>query len=599
MTGGRSDGGTVGQWDGSTVGRSGCRAVRLCAESIRRPRNDGTDRLSDWLTGRRGDRPTVNPSDRRTVRPSDCPTVRLFILALATALPASAQTGTRLWRPEERVVLRDYSHVLQVAATNAGIFAVTSGGLTIFDFRFNEWLPPVTELDGFPPTDAVAAVGDPADESLWIGTPEGLVHYMPVLRQLERVAIPGGVQQLMFDRADPFRGLYVRTPREWMLVPRGSGMALPAFDLPPPGRQMLSATLEDVLRRHPAPDAMQAISLSRDGRQYRYTSAALDPMGRHAFFGTNGLGVLRYDGGVARLEPLPFGLLGDAVGALALSEGGVWTGTAPAAFWYGRQHAGFTWTGRDFQESRMQRGPGVVGYRFTAVRDMAAWQSDMWAATDAGVVRFDGGGDVVIDRGAGLPANDTYALATSSVGLWVGTARGIALVRDGGQVERPASESSIVSPITALVAVGDSVWAGGPSGLRLAASGQTGLTQTAEMVRQPLLRESVVALGHGAGHVVMATRDQILWRGDDGRWNPERPLGELGEITTLAPAPDGIWIGGRLGIQLFRFDSRSFFPVVGPGDLPGAVTDIESSEDFLWVGTERGLVRLRMDAVAP
>ena len=568
----------------------------------------GQDRLAGARTLQLGVQPFSRPPDSSSARGRICFSLAIGLL-LANALSALAQTGTRNWRPEERVVLRDYGDVYQVATTNAAVFAVTRGGVIAYDSRFDHWMPPITELDGLPRSDtrAVAAIGDPADESLWFGTRDAVVHYVPMVRLFDRIAVPGGVSQLMFDRLDPFRGLYVRTSNEWMLVQRGSGVAVRAFDLPPAERRATSTTVEDVLQRYPAADAMQAFAVVADGRRYRYTSASVDPMNRNAFFGTNGLGLLRYDGGVARLESLPFGLVTDGVGAVALADGGVWVGSTPS-----RQPAepytpGFTWVSGDFQQTRMERGPGMAGvgggFRFGAVRDIARWEGSMWAATDAGLVRFEGGRIRVIDRSDGLPANDLYALAATPGILWVGTARGLASVRDGGDTVQWVDVSigrgvAARSAITALGIDGASLWLGGRWGVSVLAVGASGVERIADL-DPSVIDEPVVDMAVGGGHSVISSREDIVWRGRDGEWNVARPLGGLGDITALAADRSGVWLGGRLGVQFFLFESRGFTVAAGPGDLPGEVRDIAVSERYIWVGTDGGLVRLERDAVVP
>ena len=525
-------------------------------------------------------------------------TVRLLLGFLLVAQPAVSQS--RIWRPEERVVLRNYNHILQVAATNLGVFAATRGGLIVYDSRFDQWLPPVTELDGFPESETVALLADPSDETLWIGTVDGVVHYMPMLHRFHRIAIPQGVQGLMLDQSDPFRGLYVRTPQEWMFIPRGSGVAMRALDLPPAGRRLVPSTLEGVLRRFPAADPLQAVSLFETRRQYRYTSGAADPMNRNAYFGTNGLGLVRYDGGVARLERMPFGLLADGVGAIVVADGGVWVGTTPDSRFTTPYVPGFSWISEDLGRSRLDRGMGAIGYTFREVRDIVGWEDQFWAATDVGVVRLGARSSSTIDRRAGLPANDTYALAVTADGLWVGTSRGLVLLRDGGATVEPAEATLGARAgvlISAIVADGRSLWAGGPNGLLFLPDGTERVTIPAITSGEPLLLEPVAALAVAQGHPVMATRDRILWRDSDGRWVQESPLGGLGRITALAADGDGVWVGGELGVQYFRFPTREFLTAAGPGDLPGAVRDLAVSGDLIWVGTERGLVRIEKRAV--
>lgn len=532
-----------------------------------------------------------------------------ILVALASTLPASAQTGTRIWRPEERVVLRDFSDVLQVATTTAGVYALTRGGLIAYDLRFETWLPPITELDGLPEMQVgsgasampSSALGDPTDESLWFSAPDAVVHYTPMMRQFDRIPIFDGVGELMFDKLDPFRGLYVRTRADWLFVPRGSGVTVRAFDVPPVERRTTSTTVEAVLQRYPAADAMQALTMIGDGHRYRYTSAAVDAMGRNAFLGTNGAGLMRYEALVANLEPLSFGLLADGVGAVTIADGGVWVGSTRSRRPATRYRPGFTWVSGDFQQFRWERGPGVAGFRFDAVRDIAHWSGAMWAATDAGLVRFDGGRHQVLDRSSGLPANVLHVLLTTPEVLWVGTERGLAAVRDGGgAIESIAATigAGARAAVTALARDGDTLWIGGRWGVAQLVLGSNQPIASSQLDTR-LGREPVVALAAGGGNVVVATREGIWWRERDGQWNTQRPLGGLGGVTTLAMDAGGAWIGGRLGVQFFSFASRGFTVVAGAGDLPGEVRDIAVSERYIWVGTEGGLVRFQCEAVLP
>jgi hypothetical protein len=531
---------------------------------------------------------------------------RWAALVLLGAHAAAGQTGTRRWRPEERVVLRDFSFVYEVTATNDAVYAATWGGLIVYDSRFERWLPPVTRLDGFPDAEPVALLGDPADESLWIGTADEVVHYMPRLGLFERIAVPEGVQSLSFDRQDPFGGLYVQTPNHrWLMIPRGSAVATRVSRFPPNGSRLTSSTLARVLGLFPAVETLQATVLAEGGRRYHYTSAATDPASRNVFLGTDGLGLVRYDDGVSRLERLTFGLLADGVGAILLTGDGVWAGTTPHSpltppASLPSYVPGFTRISSDVSSTRWDRGRGVMGYPFREVRDMVEWDGRVWAGTDAGVVPLEGERSAVLDRTRGLPTNDVRALAVTPSGedLWVGTSRGLVLLRDGGAtVERAEATFRSGMWVSALAVAGSALWAGGPGGLVYLPDGPGLVTSPAASADEPLLRGPVAVLAASAGRLVMATRDRILWRNADGMWIPEAPFGELGRITALGADEDGVWIGGELGVQYFRFENREFLRAAGPGDLPGAVRDLAASDRYLWVGTENGLVRLEKRAL--
>ena len=95
----------------------------------------------------------------------------------AVVLPVQAQTGSRLWRPEERVLISDMSVVEAVAADENMLYVVSPTGIGVYDVRFRQWQPPVTVLDGYVSVPVLSALVDPTDQSLWLGTAAGLVNY--------------------------------------------------------------------------------------------------------------------------------------------------------------------------------------------------------------------------------------------------------------------------------------------------------------------------------------------------------------------------------------------------------------------------------------
>jgi hypothetical protein len=408
---------------------------------------------------------------------------------------------------------------------------------------------------------------------------------------------------MFFDSSDLLSPLYVgTTTREWFVLSAGSGIPVRVVRFPSSGGRASSTSLAALLSAFPAADPLQAVVLSEGRRQYRMTSGAADPMNRMAYFGTNGLGLVRYDAGVARLERMPYGLLADGVGAVLLADGGVWTGTTgtarPPTLGAAPPYVpGFSWVSGNLEQSRLDRGPGTLGYGFHDVRDLARWEDRLWAATEAGVVEVGGRRSSTVDRQAGLPANDVYAVAPSPDGLWVGTSRGLALLRDGGATVEPA-EATIGAGvlIDALAVDGTGLWAGGPNGLLFLPEGTGRVTMPALTSGEPLLGDRVAALAVVGRRVVAAIGDRILWRGAEGRWTHESPLG-LGPLTALTGDGEGVWVGGEVGVRYFSFDTREFQTAAGAGDLPGRVTDLAASDDYLWVATDGGLVRIEKRVV--
>jgi ligand-binding sensor domain-containing protein len=511
-----------------------------------------------------------------------------LLLSLGFTHAGEAQSK---WRPEDRVVIADFSKVQAVAASRTTVYAATTEGLIVYDRRFNVWQPPVTRVDGFP--DGLVRIGlvDPTDESAWFASDQGLIHYQPQLHQLDNLPT-GPVSDLMFDRDDPISGLYIRTSLGWELVPRGGLMGTPATSLPSPGRRIQPASVPAVLQRFPSVEAVAPTSLlDRRLRRFNFTSAAIPTGESEAFFGTDGLGLYRLDGLAGRLEPLAFGLRSSFVGGLVAIPNAVWVGTSERT-----SPSGFAKISEDLQVTRYDEG-GTTAPVFRDIRDMIGRGFQIWAATDRGVFRFEPGNTWnVIDVGDGLPADRVFALAQQPIGVWVGTERGLALVGDTGR-------ANLIGPagaaVVSLSAVRDTLWVGTTRGLGFTTSSSTEIMIPPDVAAEPVLKGTIMAVVRSADTLVVATPERIVWRGPGGRWTVERVLPELGELRTMASEHGGVWIGGERGLAFFRFKDRAFQTYRVGEDLPGPVTKIVSLGPYIWIGTERGLVRFARRALLP
>ncbi len=513
----------------------------------------------------------------------------LGVLALGGTLEAQ----TRLWREDERVIVADFTVVQALAASDALLFVATAHGLGTYDHRFRRWAAPVTATEGYPREPVLAALADPADDAVWLGTATGALRYRPIFRQFESVLVPGGVRDFLYDRDDPFRGLYLLTSTGWQFLARGAFGPTPA-PLPPPERRVATLRVEEVLARTPMVDAMQgSILLDERLRRFRYTSAAAVPTTEEIFLGTNGLGVIHVDPLVARLEALPFGLLATGAGAVVGGGDGVWVGSDDPG-----SRAGLTFVSDDLQRYEYVEGPRATGFGASAVRALLARGRDLWAATDRGIVLVKSNGDVLrLDTGSGLPDRQALALAAGPSGVWVGTARGLAFVpSDSLRARMPAGPAA---PVLALAARGDTVWVGSTVGLGLAVPGDDVFVAPGGDTL-PELREPIVALALVGDTLVAAVQDRLLWRAGAGPWHVERRLsGELGMLTALAADTGGVWVGGDRGLGRFGFVAREFHVWPSPGDVPGPVRGIAVTARHVWVATAEGLVRFTRRTLVP
>jgi ligand-binding sensor domain-containing protein len=532
------------------------------------------------------------------------PLVRLGLLvplAVCWAAPAAGQVrapvGSRAWLPEERVLITDMSVVAALAANENVLYVVTSSGIGVYDIRFRRWLPPVTVLDGYAPTRPFAALVDPTDESLWLGTALGVVNYSPRMRWYQTTTLAGGADRLMLDREDAFAGVYLHNASGWQFLPRGGMLTRPVTSLPPAGQRIGSASLREIVARHPEIETLRAGTLLDSRmRSFRYTAAAEVPIADLVFLGTNGLGVVRYDGGTGRLERLPFGLLAPGASALVRGPDGVWVGSD------GHQgRSGVTLVSRDLQRFRFEEGPRVTGLGGAAVHDLVVHDGRLWLATDVGVVILDSGEARRLTSAQGLPTGAALALAAGGTGVWVGTERGLAFIADDGTITRVGAQ--LVDRVNALAVAGDALWVGSRAGLGLSVAGSQGVFVPPAAEQVPELRDAIVDVAVSAAFLVAAVRDGIAWRSlsdstgpEDGGWLVEHAVAALGAITAVECDADLIWLGGTRGFAHYTPATRAF-AFYTSGDVPGVVRDIVVDERYVWVATEGGVVRIDKRAI--
>jgi ligand-binding sensor domain-containing protein len=144
---------------------------------------------------------------------------------------------------------------------------------------------------------------------------------------------------------------------------------------------------------------------------------------------------------------------------------------------------------------------------------------------------------------------------------------------------------------------GDSVWVGTPAGLLLAVPGQAGMVRPTGLA-SPSMQSPVVDLAPLADTVVALTRDALLWRNPRSRaWSLGPDLSSLlGRLRRFVPDGSGFWVAGDRGVGFVGLRTPPLRPL-REGDLPGPVNDLAVDDRYLWVATDGGLVRFRLDAV--
>ncbi len=517
----------------------------------------------------------------------------VLLTALCVAAPASAQTTTRDWRPDERTVIGDFSRITALAASSERVYIVSPSAVLIWNPQFRRWEgsfdPPEPSLLAR----VISGLADPLDNSLWLARQNGWTHYQPDIQLWDQGLIPDGVVGFAFDQDNPGAGLYFRTRREWLLLPRGGAVPVPSSG---PTRPLAPATVDQALRSNPALQANAAAVLTDNRlRSVRYTAAARAFDNRGWYLGTSGIGALYADDGAAIPHRLDFGLPADQVGAVFSWPGGVWVGTNRTPF----ADAALTFVGTDLTEFRSLPGPSAVGTPFDQIRDLAGQGKSIWAATNQGVARVNpaGGRVQLIDEGRGLPDNRAYSIVSRAGRITVGTERGVARISDSLEVDRIAPAYNDAA--YAVYPAGDSTWVGTPSGIRLALPGLADLVRP-EGLSSPSLQTPVIDLAMVGDTLVALTRDSFLWRDPrTRRWALGPNLSALlGRLRRFALDGAGFWLAGDRGLGYARLSAPPL-RTLRDGDLPGAINDLGVDRDHLWVATDRGLVRFRLSDIRP
>ncbi len=273
---------------------------------------------------------------------------------------------------------------------------------------------------------------DPLDNSLWLATLNGWVHFQPDLQLWERGDADGRVIEIAFDMAAPYDGLFIRTATGWSKVPRGGFNALPSA---PPIRPVRPATVAQAVASNPAlGGSSSAFLLDPSLRAARLTAAARSFDNFGWYLGSDGVGALWLPDGTVVPQRLTFGLPGPVVGALYAVPGGIWVMTDRSE----SAAAALTFVSTDLSEFRVYSGPAATGLPFTRARHLIGVGSAVWAATDAGVLRFNSENPAdyrLYAETQGLPDRRITSLTSRRGVVVAGTARGLARFADTSGAE--------------------------------------------------------------------------------------------------------------------------------------------------------------------
>ena len=371
-----------------------------------------------------------------------------------------------------------------------------------------------------------------------------------------------------------------------LLIGEASGVfAVPPRRLPPIGRP-LDAAMRDLPQLRALAPTLATGPLLQHGV---LTTAARDPQGNGWYLGTSMRGLLFFDRMATQAEPMPLGLSGDVVGAIAIDADGVWVATDND----GIHPAGVTHLAVDLGTSATISGNAARGLPFNLVRRILPTPDGLLLATDRGVVRIWGGGDRIDRVGGASGSGDerTLAMARHLGRIYTGTTRGLAQSRADSSFAAVAP--GVGGPVSSLLSSGDTLWVGTATGLYALLPGSEELLMSDGFRQLARLAGAIMGIGYVGDTLVAMTTSQVLWRDPRlGGWSAGPDLGrDLGPLIAFEPTSRGAWVGGARGAAFVGAQGMAEQFIVGPDQLPDDLTAIAARGRYLWIGTRRGLVR--------
>jgi ligand-binding sensor domain-containing protein len=491
-------------------------------------------------------------------------------------------------RPDDRVWLAEMTTVQAIASSFERAYVVYPSAVGVWQSRERRWDPP---LDA-PAPDALrtvfTAIIAPLDQSLWVAAPDALWHLDPLSERWDRFRVPGRIRRLALSPATPI-GVWVESTAGWYF----QATIGEAERLPPPQVLRSAATLDDAFRAIPSLPSRAALIASGPGlRPGRLTAAAPDSATAGWLVGTDLRGVLYFAPGAFDGVPLRQGLGGDEVGALAADASWVWVATDRDA----EHPAELTRVRADLGGSMVITGDPVFGLGLAAARELVPVGSALWVGSDQGVVRVDTA-DGSLRRWTvadGLTDPHVLALAPWRGGMAVGMSRGLVLIDQSGVVTRPVA--SVLDAVYDVAPLGDTLWLATDRGLRYWSVGDSVLRTVAAWPRAVVGAEQVVDVTARGDTLVAATSSRLIWREPEtGAWRVDPDLtGVVGAVRYAAHDPAGIWLAGERGAVRVVPGSGPIDRLAVGVDLPAPVSALAVAGDYLWVGTPRGLLRVRV-----
>ncbi len=516
------------------------------------------------------------------------PLLAAGLIASTLVMPPRLAAQRGAWRPEERVLISDFSEIGALATDQRRIFAATSSGIAVFDATQDRWLDPITAEDGFPlAADPTALAYDPLSDELWLATVDGaLFSYSPFFGTWrdEGSASSPPVFEIEFA-GDASGSVFLREAGGWSVLERGS---FRPRSLPPGASPRRHGSGDDPLDDPFLRARGRTLTVDEAGRSWPVTDAVTLIGSPDVWIGSYGGYLFRYSDFAGDTRHYVYGIPGRGVASVLVASDAIWFGGDGRTRRQGIASADHSLDRWLQWEARIHGAPAG------RVRDMLESAGRLWAAAADGLYVLDPAARAWSRLGTadGLPDDEALALAPTPAGVWVGTRRGAVPV----DAEGVAGE--VLAPglrVAGLATAGEDLWLATDAGVLRAVGARAGGTPM-ELARasdeDPRLGARARSIAALDGAVYAVFDDGV--RRVDVSGAPSAPLGRGGPQARLRAAQGRLWLAGADGVR--GWDPRSGDVLrydVGP-DIPvGPASDVAVGAGGVWVATPVGALLLR------
>ena len=488
---------------------------------------------------------------------------------------ARAQSSGILWRPDDRVLISDFSTVHGLARDDRTLFALTPNGILRFDLSTRAFGLPITAEDGFPANERpLSIIYMPTAFSLMLGTSAGGVFSLATSStRFEDIArVQGSVVRMVAPETSS--DVFAQTAAGWFRI-RGGAFFAERVAAPPPVRapgqdDPYLRSMTGIAGSTPGRGSAQVAAIEADRRPGRY------------FAGTLGNGLMELDTRTLERTRHVFGITTRGAGAIAFWRGRLWFGGDDRAV------AGSVTSALPDLSSFQEQLPATAG-PVDAVNALLATDSALWVGTDRGLYALRGRAGSERWQLLRPPARRITALAVAGGRVFIGSATELDAL-DGAGTQETLIRGRFIH---GLAPAHDTLWIAtdiGVAALPLTASGST-----AQMLVGGGSPSERVLDVRVVGDTLYAVTQSGLYRRGAAGWSPaDRSLSNaLGQLGGLRSDGADIWVLGQRGAAVKRAETGGWTYYVATDDIPEApVRDLLPQGEYLWLATPAGALRI-------